>query len=233
MQPQDEIQTIDTQSLQEQAYRSLRRAIIFAQYKPGERLLPKKICEELTLGRTPVRESLVRLQQEGLVRTVPQSGTYVSRIDSLAAECSRFAREHLEQQVAVECCARIDKDGITRLDEILSQQDLAVAQRNERVFYESDNLMHRLFFQIAGRERIWDWLDLTNTHFERFRWLAVLTHGIDWNVVTEQHHQIRDAIVMRDTNEVSYLISRHLHKALGDRDTVVAAHPEYFEDTVE
>ena len=129
-----EQQTADTQSLQEQAYLALRRAIIFAQYKPGERLVPKQICEELNLGRTPVRESLVRLQQQGLVRTVPQSGTYVSRIDSRAAECSRFAREHLEQQVAIECCARIDDAGIALLDETIAQQEQAVAgQRRSQV----------------------------------------------------------------------------------------------------
>lgn len=225
-----EQQTADTQSLQEQAYLALRRAIIFAQYKPGERLVPKQICEELNLGRTPVRESLVRLQQQGLVRTVPQSGTYVSRIDSHAAECSRFAREHLEQQVAIECCARIDDAGIALLDETIAQQEQAVADHDQRAFYESDNRMHELLFRLAGRERIWDWLDLTNTHFERFRWLSVLTNGVDWNVVIDQHRQIRNAIVARDTNEVSYLVTRHLHKALGDRETVVAAHPEYFEE---
>ena len=60
----------DTPTLQTQAYEALRRALVFSRHKPGERLVPKRLCEELGLGRPPVREALVLLQQQGLVSCV-------------------------------------------------------------------------------------------------------------------------------------------------------------------
>lgn len=220
----------ETTTLQSQAYEALRRALVFARYKPGERLVPKRICEELGLGRTPVREALVVLQQQGLVTTVPQSGTYVSKIDMRSSEDARFARECLERQVVIECCARATKADIAGIDAIIAQQEDARERRDELGFFESDNLMHEMFFVIADRGELWRWLNMTNAHFERYRWLSVLTSGIDWGVVMEQHHQIRDAIAAHDTSEASYLTSRHLRKALIDFKPISAAHPEYFED---
>ena len=220
----------ESQTLQDQAYQTLRQAIIFTKLKPGERLVPKELCAELDLGRTPVREAIVRLQQEGLVRTVPQSGTYVSKIDMHAEECARFSREQLEKQVAVECCARASEDDLARIDDVISQQTKAVSERNERAFFVTDNLMHEAIFEIADRREVWDWLSLTNAHFERFRWLSAITTGVGWSEVMEQHHQIRDAIATHNTNEISYLVTLHLHKALSDKQEVILAHPEYFED---
>lgn len=224
-------ETGTNQTLQRQAYQTLRRAIIFAQYKPGERLVPKDLCEELGLGRTPVREGLVRLQQQGLVRTVPQSGTFVSKVDGHAAESARFTREHLEQQIVIECCARATESDIRAINDIIEQQLASVEAHDERQFFITDNRMHELLFEIADRREVWDWLELTNTHFERYRWLAATTRGVSWDVVMDQHQRIRDAIVARDTNEASYLIIRHLHKALADYHEVAAAHPEYFDNT--
>ena len=222
--------TSDACTLQDQAYQTLRQAIVYAQFTPGQRLVPKDICEELGLGRTPVRESLVRLQQQGLVRTVPQSGTFVSRIDGHAAENARFTREHLESQVAIECCAMADEHDLARLDAIIAKQQEAVAARDEQQFFITDNQMHEFMFDIANRHEVWEWLALTNTHFERFRWLAAITKGVGWDVVMDQHFQIRDAIARRSPSDASYLVSLHLHKALADHKDVVAEHPVYFEE---
>ena len=75
-------------SLQDQSYHTIRRKIVYLDYKPGEKLGVKQLCDDLDMGRTPVREALVRLAQEGLVRTVPQSGTYVSPINLLYPRAS-------------------------------------------------------------------------------------------------------------------------------------------------
>ena len=108
-------------SLQDQSYHTIRRKIVYLDYKPGEKLGVKQLCDDLDMGRTPVREALVRLAQEGLVRTVPQSGTYVSPINLTFAESACYIREHLEKQVIVECCARATSAGIEQLDRAIGQ----------------------------------------------------------------------------------------------------------------
>lgn len=216
------------ESLQGQAYAKLRRSIIFLDLKPGERLVLKDLCDRLDMGRTPVRESLVRLQQEGLVRTVPQSGTYVEKIDLEAAESARFVRERLEREVAIEACANATPADIDAIDRCLQLQQKAADAHDQGDFFISDNLMHRTIFDIAGRDVVWGWLAATNADLERYRWLRVSTANLDWDQIVQEHRQIRDAIMRHDPMDTGYLISKHLHMMFSDQVKVVAAFPEYF-----
>lgn len=146
-------------SLQDQSYHTIRRKIVYLDYKPGEKLGVKQLCDDLDMGRTPVREALVRLAQEGLVRTVPQSGTYVSPINLTLAESACYIREHLEKQVIVECCARATSAGIEQLDRAIALQEKTMAEEDRIGFFLSDNLMHRMIFNIACRSTVWSWLE--------------------------------------------------------------------------
>ena len=111
------------QSLQEQAYHALLQRIIYSEYRPGMKLVLKEVSEDLEMGRTPIRESLVRLGQQDIVYTVPQSGTFVSKIDMNAAEQARFMREQLERTVAVECCVRAGKADLALLAADIEEQE--------------------------------------------------------------------------------------------------------------
>ena len=62
----------------EQAYRQIKQKILDTEYPPGAQLLEQDLCAELGLSRTPVREALVRLQQEGLLEIVPRHGARIS-----------------------------------------------------------------------------------------------------------------------------------------------------------
>lgn len=213
---------------QDRAYEQIRTGIIYASYKPGERLAMKRLCEDLELGRTPVREALVRLQQERLVGTVPQSGTYVSLIDLHAAESARFVRETLEMEVVVEASAKLDDSGYQALDDVLREQKLAAAHHDEVAFFRSDNRFHQLIFELSGRREVWDWLDGIAVNLDRFRWLSSITEGLEWQVVLDQHYQLCDAIINRRPSEARYLASTHLHKMLVDEGAVMARFPTYF-----
>lgn len=218
-------------SQQDRAYQLIRGAIVSAKHKPGERLPMKRLCDEMGLGRTPVREALVRLSQERLVSSVPQSGTYVSLIDLDAAENARFVREALEMEVAAEASARIDRRGYVALDAIMREQEEAARRRDNAAFFENDNLFHRLIFVIAGRAEVWDWIEAMAVNLDRFRWLSITTEGLDWQVVLDQHYQLCDAIVNRRPTEARYLASMHLHKMLADERVVTERYPEYFRES--
>jgi len=63
------------------AYQLIRERIVLGDYSPGEALKEKEIMAELGVGRTPLREILIRLDTEGLVHIVPYGGIYVSTVD--------------------------------------------------------------------------------------------------------------------------------------------------------
>src|SRR5688500_16712426 len=72
--------------LKDQAYATIRDAIVDGTLAPGERLRDQELCAWLGLSRTPVREALNRLEQDGLVETEPQRYTRVTPLDRRAAQ---------------------------------------------------------------------------------------------------------------------------------------------------
>lgn len=219
--------TID--SLQAQAYHSIRRKIIYADLKPGQKISEKELELLLKIGRTPIREALIQLGQQDLVYTIPQSGTYISKINLSSAENARFIREILERKVMVECCAKMTNQTKTILSTILEQEQKAVENKNERDFFQTDNLFHETCFEIANRQKVWSWIDDHNTNLERYRWLRVTVEGLDWNTIMNQHYRLFDALVEKDTEQVDFLTATHLHMMPNEQDSVVKHYPDYFE----
>ena len=66
--------------LREVVCETLRTAIIGGVLKPGERLMEIQLAEELGVSRTPIREAIRKLEQEGFVEMLPRRGTYVANI---------------------------------------------------------------------------------------------------------------------------------------------------------
>ena len=216
-----------TESLQEQAYNTLRNKIIYAELDPGTRLSAVGLEKETGIGRTPIRESFVRLREQDLVETRPKSGTYVSKIDMERAENACFLRAKLERSVLINCCSVASEDQKARLHRILDESD-SLDHSETRRFFDLDNLFHETCFEIAGRHMLWDWMQSINTHFERYRWLRASTQEIDWAPIRKQHRQMLRAIEAGDTDEASFLAASHLHLMPEEQGPVIALHPDYF-----
>ncbi len=155
-------------NLQQQAYESIRKQIIYSELAPGSKISDKVLEEQLAIGRTPIREALIQLRNQELVKTIPQSGTYVSKIDIRSASLARYTREKLEKPILQECSAKMTKQDQAKLEKILEQTDQAVIAQNKKAFFDLDTDFHRTCYEIAGKREIWDWLESYSTHLNRF-----------------------------------------------------------------
>jgi DNA-binding GntR family transcriptional regulator len=86
-----------------------------------------ELAEQLAISRTPMREALLRLSDEGLVEIYPQSGSFVAPVRIDAVSEAQFVREHLECAVIREVAVRIDPRGLASLRNNLGQQEAALA----------------------------------------------------------------------------------------------------------
>ena len=68
------------ESLVKQIYAILWELIVNISLKPGQAMSEKEISDALKASKTPVREAIIKLEETGLIRVVPKSGTYVSPI---------------------------------------------------------------------------------------------------------------------------------------------------------
>lgn len=221
--------SVTINNLQTQAYEAIRKKIIYSELEPGKKISEKSLEEILNIGRTPIRESLIQLRQQELVYTIPQSGTYISKIDLNSAHNARFIREQLEKQIMLECCAKITDKTKKILSSILEEQEKAATNKDYYAFFQLDNLFHKATYEIADRADIWQFLRTNNTHLERFRWLAVKAKDIKFSSIMEEHYQLFDSILQKDLEQTVFLTVLHLRTMLKDQKIVVETFPDYFE----
>ena len=89
-------------------YTAFKHDIITSKLKPGELLKEKQIMQDYGIGRLPMREIMVRLQQENLIETIPRMGTVVTRLDI------KHMRDVVELRLELECVvAKLAAERIT------------------------------------------------------------------------------------------------------------------------
>ena len=93
-------------SLTEIAYRRLEEAIVTLSLRPGAVLTEAQMIDMVGVGRTPVREALIRLAQQGLVEVLPRKGVVVAGINAIDIMAALDAREVLERLIAADAARR-------------------------------------------------------------------------------------------------------------------------------
>lgn len=215
-------------NIRQDAYDQIKYNIVHFYYLPRQKVSEKSIAASLNLGRTPVREALIRIEREGLIEVVPQSGTYIATIDMNIAKEGRFVRECIEPQVMMEALAKHSSAQFETLRQNLNAQKKAAKADQTDLFFDLDQKFHQTFYQIADRSQIWDWLQLNNLQLNRFRRLRLKVPGLDWQTLLAQHEQIIAAFSDCNIDDLNYLIRSHLHLVLDEQQRVIERFPNYF-----
>ncbi|WP_394649023.1 GntR family transcriptional regulator, partial [uncultured Deinococcus sp.] len=82
--------------VRDEVYEHLRRAVLDGELVPGERLGEAELCERLGVSRTPIREALMRLTQDGLLVAEANKGVRVRRVSAAEAQGAYVVREELD-----------------------------------------------------------------------------------------------------------------------------------------
>ncbi|WP_229068655.1 GntR family transcriptional regulator [Actinoplanes sp. DH11] len=101
--------------LRENAYRSIRDAIVDGTLQPGERLNDGELAQWLGVSRTPVREALTRLEETGLVQTKPGRYTMVSPLDVQAARAAQTVTAAMHELAVREAVPTLSAEEITAM----------------------------------------------------------------------------------------------------------------------
>ena len=140
----------------ESLYERLRRRIILFDLLPGEALSENGLAADLGVSRTPIRDALARLQDEGCIQVFPQRGTKVSHISLERVRQAVFLTKVLEQDaLAALCAAGLNEEQIQKArDSLARQRRLYDAQQFEELLWE-DCRLHEMFFEFCGRSLAW------------------------------------------------------------------------------
>lgn len=202
--------TLDRRSaIGPQAQQLLRRAIISARLPPGLPLSENELAARLGVSRTPVREALGRLAEEGLVDVFPQYGTFVAPIRLAEVLEARFIREALECALIREAAAQPAPDLVRRLRRLIEEQAEAAAVRALDTFLDRDEDFHRAFAEATGHLRVWRVIQGEKYQMDRIRFLS-LPRIQSLPELIEQHVAMVDAVEEGDADAAEAVMRRHL-----------------------
>ncbi|APR06548.1 putative HTH-type transcriptional regulator YdfH [Lentilactobacillus parabuchneri] len=217
------------QSLNEVAYESILNDILKLKFLPGEKIQDKTLMEQLNISRTPIREAILRLKNDGLMMTVPQSGTYVTKISLSSALNARFVRQSVERSVVSEAAGKMSKLDLLDSRTIISKQQIAAEEQNAVDFFYLDNDFHKLFYAATDRLQVWDWLENLSLQLDRYRFLRIQQTNMPLDELIKQHTEILDAVEAHDIKVAEKKAFNHLNLMLSEKDKLIAQFPDYFE----
>jgi GntR family transcriptional regulator, rspAB operon transcriptional repressor len=198
-------------TLSEHAYDMLRAMIVRGEMAPEQRLSEPDLTERLNIGRTPLREAVLRLAQDGLVAIYPQSGSFVAPISLTQLEEAQFVRERLECGIIRRVTERADRPALAGLRSLIRRQQQASDEVDIERFHRLDEELHESFCAIAGWPDVWRLIHRSKVHMDRVRRMSLPLAGQMPHLIL-QHRAILDAVVAGNADAAEAAMRGHLRE---------------------
>lgn len=209
------------------AFTYLREAILTGSLRPGQALSENEIAHRLGVSRTPVREAIIRLENEGLLSVRPQVGTTVAPIDVENVADVQFLREAIECRTVALAAQRVTPALARELRGQLKEQARIAARGDHAAFVPLDDRMHATLVAMSGRPRVWRAVEDAKAQLDRVRFLS-LEDPLWLATIHRQHEAIVEHVLAGDAGGAAAAMADHLRAVFASIATIARTSPEYF-----
>jgi GntR family transcriptional regulator, rspAB operon transcriptional repressor len=210
-----------------QVFDRLRESIMSLTVAPGTVLSRVQLAEQFGVSSTPVRDALLKLEEEGLVEIFPQHATVVSPIDLSHARQAHFLRRSLEVEIARTLALAHDQDVADQLEANLKRLRAFRDAADLEGFTAADEAFHRHMYEAAGVPNLWPLIHRQSGHLDRLRRLHLPAEGKADDILRD-HQAIVRAIARGEPEKAETAMRRHLSGTLAQADRIRAKFPTYF-----
>ena len=208
-------------------FETLRTDIIALALKPGTVLSRQELQERFGLSSTPIRDALMKLQEEALVDIFPQHATVVSPIDIARARQGQFLRRSIELELVRTLALKPDATLIEKLRSLIRRQTAFAGLGEYEAFSAADQAFHRTMYEALGMSELWHLVRRQSGHIDRLRRLHLPKAG-KMHEVLAAHIAIVAAIEAGKPQEARDTLRDHLSRSLDFVDSLRNSHPDYF-----
>lgn len=214
----------DRVSLTEEAYRVLKSEILDNRLPPGFQALEPDLAKRLGMSRTPVREAVIRLQEEGLVEVVPRRGM---RVLPVSPDDMREIYQLLTVLEA-EACAMVAAAGpspadLAPLEREVEVMETAVAAGDRESWARADDRFHRALVGLCPNHRLSNFVSMLFDQAHRTRMFTLYLRVLPINS-TMDHRQLIRMIAEGDAEGASRHNRRHRERAAGELLGILERH---------
>lgn len=214
------LEGFDEYRLPQRAYHIVRLAIRDLILPPGKTILEREMAEALQMSRTPVREALVRLETEGMVRLIPRRGFIVEPIEREDLKQIYEIVERLDGLAVSLATVKVGKEEIDQLESLIEQQEEALEQNNLKKWAVLDDEFHNLIIDYAKNKRLRTVIDSHSDQLYRARLFTINHRPLPFHSIVE-HKAIISCMKAKDSNAASVLMQSHRNRARNEILTAV------------
>jgi DNA-binding GntR family transcriptional regulator len=214
-------------SVRAQVYALAQEQIVALHFKPGQPLSEKELSIQYGVSRTPVREALIQLSDDGLVEIFPQAGTFVSRISIHGVTEAQFIREALECAALRRAVDHVSAADVERLERNLQRQREANDAQDFQTFYILDEAFHQALVERSGFPGVWRVAQRAKVHLNRARRMSLPAVSTIGRLI-DQHAAILERVEQRDVAGAEAALTEHLRMVLHDLPALQREYPDYF-----
>jgi DNA-binding GntR family transcriptional regulator len=198
-------------TLKLRVYEGIKQLILSGKLRPGQKLAERDLGERLKVSRTPIREALGRLVQDGLVESRPQRGHFVREVDAKTVEDLYDLREMLE------------KHAIRLAMRRLSEADMAELERLGRQLREGQRI-HEIIARASRNDLLFEMLMRLYDRLQMFVWIDAF-YADEAPLTRREHQAIIRAARGRDEKKLLKLAESHLRRSKQNVLRVLQARP--------
>ncbi len=225
-------QVYNSKNRSDLVYDTLKQEILDLRLKPGQLISENEICERFSVSRTPVRDALRLLQEQGFVTAVPYKGVFITLLSLSNIKQLLYMRIAVESMVIRDFIKIKTPLLMEDINHLIRKQE-AIIQEPDFVpeqFYRLDAQMHGIWFEATHKQKLWEILQEQQLHYTRFRMLDFVTETNFPRIIGE-HKTIFSLIKQGKTEELEHALKDHLYFSMKRmRKIIEVDYKEYFEE---
>ena len=195
----------DDRSLRIRVFNAIENAILDGEYKDGDSLNELRLSKELGVSRTPVREAIMQLELEGLVRNVPNKGAVVVGVTDQDIHDIYEIRKRIEGLASRLCAESITDDELRALEQIVDLQEFYLLKNDTEQIWKLDSDFHKIIYDSSRSRPLRFTLSNFHNYIKKARDISVQTDA--------EHRAILDAIREHNGDLAEQLTAQHISNA--------------------
>lgn len=195
--------------LRDVVFHTLREAILKGELKPGERLMELQLAAKLGVSRTPIREAIRMLEQEGLAVTIPRKGAEVAKMTEKDMEDVLRIREVLDELAVSIACELMTKEQLEQLADMMHRFEECTKTKDLKEMAEADVKFHDIIYEATDNPKLVTILNNLREQMYRYR-VEYLKDERNYPVLMKEHSEIVEGLMMKDKVRVTNAMHEHV-----------------------
>jgi len=209
-------EVMHSEALWERVVIALRRAIVMGELAPGSHLKEPLLAQHFGVSRLPIREAIVQLDREGLVRIEPRRGAFVVGVTAQDISDTYECRLMLELAAIRRTAARCTVEAIDNLEALVKRMDVAVATGQPQLFAANDTAFHRMIVTLSGSRALVNAWEPAAPLIETILGISEASMAsVELPAAVDGHRKIIRALTAHDVTEAVEVLRVHLTSGEG------------------